>query len=46
MMALTALDRRISEHFGAREAGSTDQEPAGDIPTSNGAGLHEKVNRP
>ena len=41
-----ALDRRISEHFGAREAGSADQEPAGDIPTSNGAGLHEKVNRP
>jgi diadenylate cyclase len=47
-MGLTAreVDERISEHFGARKAGARlEQEPAGDIPTSDG-GSYEKAPRP
>jgi diadenylate cyclase len=45
-LTLRALDERISEHFGARKAGlKPDEEPAGDIPTSDGHS-YEKVNRP
>jgi len=44
-VTLRELDQRISEHFGARKAEQADEEPAGDIPTSDGSPL-EKVNRP
>jgi diadenylate cyclase len=44
-LTLHELDERISEHFGARKAGQSDQEPAGDIPSATSS-LHEKVNRP
>jgi diadenylate cyclase len=44
-LTLRELDERISEHFGARKAGApSDQEPAGDIPTSDGDS-YEKVPR-
>ena len=45
-LTTATLDERISEHFGARKVGlQAAQEPAGDIPTSDGHPL-EKVNRP
>jgi diadenylate cyclase len=44
-LTLRELDERISEHFGARKAGAaSDEEPAGDIPTSDGDS-YEKVPR-
>ena len=44
-VTLRELDERISEHFGARKAGTlADMEPAGDIPTSDGDS-YEKVPR-
>jgi diadenylate cyclase len=45
-LTLRELDARISEHFGVRKPRlAPDQEPAGDIPTSNGDS-YEKASRP
>ncbi len=44
-LTVAELDELISEHFGARKTLPKDQEPAGDIPTSDGHPM-EKVNRP
>jgi diadenylate cyclase len=46
-LGVRELDARISAHFGARKPGvKPDEEPAGDIPTSEPSGSFEKVNRP
>ncbi len=45
-LTLRELDERINRHFGVRKAGlKLDEEPAGDIPTSDSHPL-EKVKRP